>query len=263
MQASAPTLTKIQLFTHNGYMLLALLYHKIGSGKYANPLPILESHLRWIADNYPTALPGENHASRLHVCLTFDDAYFDFFHLIFPLLKKYQLKALLSVPTAFIPESTTLSADQRLAKLASFSDNAPPLPSPAFCTWEELKTLSDSSLIQIASHSIHHRPLTSSQIDPENELIASKQLLESKLNTPIDTFVYPYGRFSSKIHSLAKKHYSYLMRIGNALNLSWTNSQGLFYRVNADQLPYPSYPFSLISHLNHSARFLFNTLRGV
>ncbi|MCB1080579.1 MAG: polysaccharide deacetylase family protein [Chlamydiia bacterium] len=242
-------------------MLIALLYHKIGTSKYANPLPLFESHLKWIADHYPTTLPGDTLRQELQVCLTFDDAYFDFYHLIFPLLEKYHLKALLAVPTAFIPESTPLSPEKRLEKVHLFSEKAPPLPSPAFCTWEELKILNDSPLIQIASHSVHHHPLTASQIDPEHELFFSKQILESKLKTPIQTFVYPYGRFSSKVHALAKKHYPYVMRIGNALNYSWTNFQGLCYRINADQLPHPQYPFSLPKHLKHTARLLLNALR--
>jgi peptidoglycan/xylan/chitin deacetylase (PgdA/CDA1 family) len=243
-------------------MLLALLYHKIGNGKYANPLPILESHLSWIAKRYPTVLPGEKLSSGLNVCLTFDDAFFDFYHFIFPLLKKYKLKALLSVPTAYISETATFSPNERLEKIASFSDQImPPLPSPAFCTWEELKTLNHSPLIQIASHSVHHRPLTSPQIDPEKELTFSKQILESKLQTPIQTFVYPYGLFNHKIHSLAKMHYPFVMRIGNALNRSWINSQSLFYRINADHLPHPKYPFSFPLHLKHLSRFFLNTLR--
>ena len=243
-------------------MLLALLYHKIGNGKYANPLPILESHFQWIAKNYPTVLPGEKLSSGLNVCLTFDDAFFDFYHFIYPLLKKYGLKALLSVPTAYILESTTLSSKERFKKIPSFSDKISPIiPSPAFCTWEELKELNNLPLIQIASHSMHHYPLTSTQIDPEKELISSKQILELKLQTPIQTFVYPYGLFNPKVHSFAQKHYPYIMRIGNALNRSWINSHGLFYRINADQLPHPKYPFSFPHHLKHFARLFLNTLR--
>lgn len=240
-------------------MLLALLYHKIGKGKYANPLPLFEEHLKWVSKHYQTLLPGEKLSSTLSICLTFDDAFFDFYHHIFPLLKKYNLKALLSVPTAFISESTNLSPKERLEKVATFSDISPPLPSPAFCTWDELRELSASPLIEIASHSVNHRPLT--EVDPEHELLTSKKTLETKLNTPIQTFVYPYGRFTPEVHALATKHYKCIMRIGNALNQSWTNTNGLFYRVNADNLSHPSAPFRLSRRIKYISSFFLNTLR--
>ena len=56
-------------------MLLALLYHKTGNGKYANSLNTLDEHFRWIASRYPTVLP---------------------------------------VPTAFILEEINLSPEERL-----------------------------------------------------------------------------------------------------------------------------------------------------
>ncbi len=239
-------------------MLLALLYHKIGNGKYANPLPKLEDHFAFIASRYPTVHPGEE-LSSTSVCLTFDDAFFDFYHLIFPLLKKYNLKALLAVPTAYIPESAPLSSEERLAKVATFPDEAPPIPSPAFCTWEELQELSASRLIHIASHSQHHRPLNSPHVDAEKELTHSKKILESRLGCPITSFVYPFGIFDKKVHALAKKHYTHIFRIGNAPNFSW--SQNLLYRINADQLPKESFPFRLHHHLRHTPRFLLNRLR--
>lgn len=243
-------------------MLIAPLYHKIGSGKYANSLETLEQHFAYIAAHFPTVLPGENLPKGTSVCLTFDDAFFDFYYLIFPLLKKYSLKALLAVPTAYIPENTDLPPQKRLEKVATFSDKAPPIPSPAFCTWKELRILSQSPLVQIASHSLHHRPLTSKHIDLENELFLSKKLLEERLSTPISSFVYPFGLFSQKAQTLAKKHYKYIFRIGNAHNISWKNTNQLLYRINADDLLSPHFPFAVLSRWKHATRFFLNTARG-
>ncbi len=243
-------------------MLIALLYHKIGSGKYANSLKTLEQHFAYIAAHFPTVLPGEKLPKGTSVCLTFDDAFFDFYHLIFPLLQKYSLKALLAVPTGYIPENTDLSPQERIEKVATFADKAPPIPSPAFCTWKELQVLSQSSLIQIASHSLHHRPFTSKHINLENELFLSKKLLEEKLSTSISSFVYPFGRFTQKAQTLAKKHYKYIFRIGNAHNISWTNTNQLLYRINADELPTTHFPFGPLSRWKHATRFLLNTARS-
>lgn len=243
-------------------MLLALLYHKIGKGKYANSLEMLEAHFQWIVSRYPTVLPGMPLTAKLSVCLTFDDAFCDFYYLIFPLLKKYQLKALLAVPTAFIPEKTNLSPIERLEKAALFPDKAPPAPSEAFCSWDELKELAHSPLIQIASHSLHHYPMTSLSIDPEEELATSKQVIEKKLGTTVSSFVYPFGSWNRRVHLLAKKHYRYIFRIGNAYNVSWKNRDQLLYRVNGDQLPSPDFPFSPLFRLKHRVRYFLNTIRG-
>ncbi|MDJ0651791.1 MAG: polysaccharide deacetylase family protein [Simkaniaceae bacterium] len=243
-------------------MLLALLYHKIGTSKYANPLKTLEDHFQWISSRYPTVLPGELLSHKCSICLTFDDAFFDFYHSIFPLLKKYQLKALLAVPTAYIPEEIHLFFEKRLEKVQTFPNKAPPVPSPAFCSWTELKELALSPLIQIASHSIHHHPMTSTHIDPEHELLVSKALLEEKLDVSVNSFVYPFGLWNKKVHAIAKKHYEYIFRIGNAYNRSWKNANQLLYRVNGDQLPKVNFPFSPLFRLKHTARYFFNTVRG-
>jgi peptidoglycan/xylan/chitin deacetylase (PgdA/CDA1 family) len=242
-------------------MLIAPLYHKIGNGKYANSLKKLEQHLAYVAVHFPTVLPGNLLPKGTSVCLTFDDAFFDFYHLIFPLLQKYSLKALLAVPTAYIPESTDLPSQKRLKKVATFPDKAPPIPSPAFCTWKELRVLSQSPLIQIASHSLHHSPLTSKHVDLESELFLSKKLLEKKLSIPITSFVYPFGLFNQKTQVLAKKHYKYIFRIGNAQNISWENTNQLLYRINADELLSPDFPFGILSRWKHTARFFLNTVR--
>jgi len=240
-------------------MLYALLYHRVGSGKYANPLSLFKSHFAKIKYRYQTLHPGDPIPSN-GLCLTFDDATADFYIHLFPLLKKLQLKATLAVPTAFILDRTSLTKEARLSKIAHV-DKLPPLPSPAFCTWEELHEMDASGLVHIASHSMNHLPLTSPSVDPEYELTESKHLLETKLQKPISTFVYPYGKFSETIHARAKKHYTTIMRIGNAGNRSWQNSRHLFYRIPADHLPRPSAPFGLRLFLKARFNYTFNTLR--
>lgn len=242
-------------------MLLSLLYHRVGNGKYANSLSFFRKHLSWIQEKYNSLHPGDSLKKGKSLCLTFDDASFDFYYYIFPLLKKFNLKAVLSVPVAFIPEITSLTPKERLEKILLLKDKAPPVPSPAYCTWDELREMHMSGLVHIASHSINHLPLTSSDVDPEYELLSSKIILEKKLQTSITTFVYPYGKFNSHIHKLAKKHYPFIMRIGNAANSNWQNTNQLFYRINADDLPHKSAPFHPIKYLKYHLKYLLNTLR--
>ena len=243
-------------------MLLALLYHQISDSKYGNPLPLFEKHLSYIANRYRTVHPGDKvPANKLSVCLTFDDATFDFYSLIFPLLKKYQLKAVLAVPTAFIPHHITDTKEERLKLLSEYKQPKFSQPSSAFCSWDELRDLSDSPLIEIASHSVNHRPLSEKNIDSEYEFYASKLVLKEMLKKSPQTFVYPFGRFSPSIHALAKKHYPYIMRIGSALNIDWYNRNRMIYRVNADNLQYDKSPFLMRKYLRYFFGFILNTVR--
>lgn len=242
-------------------MLLALAYHRAGPGRYGNDLSLLKDHFAFIATNYPTALPGEPIRFPLTLCLTFDDATFDFYHLIYPLLKKYRLKAVLAVPTAFIPNAVALSSAARLRYIKSLKIDTLSAPSPAFCSWDELKELSQSPLIEIASHSVHHVPLTAPQISLSVELGSSKVALETALACCVTTFVYPYGAFQRAIHRKVKKHYTYAMRLGGALNVNWGGKNKLLYRANADALSDYRGPFAPSKQIRYLSKFFLNFLR--
>ncbi len=212
-------------------MLLAFLYHRVHTGKYSNSPVMMEEHLTFIKKSYPVLLPGEP-IVKTSICLTFDDGYFDFYHFVFPLLKKLNLRAVLGVPVKYILPSTHLKPKERLditykTAMEYYQDKAP------FCTWEELKEMVDSGHVEIASHSYSHIDLTLPEVDLEKEVVYSKKLLEEKLHTPIKTFIYPLGKFNTRVHSEVMKHYTHAMRIGNACNFSWP---GLIYRIFSDSL---------------------------
>ncbi|MBF8263232.1 MAG: polysaccharide deacetylase [Parachlamydiales bacterium] len=244
-------------------MMLALLYHRVGDGKYANPWPMMDRHLGYIAKRYRTVWPGEPlHLFRREICLTFDDATFDFYYYIFPLLKKYQLRALLAVPVRYIQESSDLAPSIRLSipyssamKGDIYRTHAP------FCTWQELREMAHSGLVQIASHSYHHQNLLTPGLDLELDIAQSKKILEEKLGVEVRTFVYPLGKFNPAIHRQVKRHYDYAMRIGTAWNMSWQNISGMVYRVISDNLTSVDQQFCLKRKLTYLWFYLINTLR--
>src|SRR5207253_3666710 len=85
--------------------LLVLMYHRARAGRHGNDPAMLEKHFRHIAANYRNVLPGDAlDANRLNVCLTFDDAYFDFYATVYPLLMRHQLRAVLAVPPLVVRE---------------------------------------------------------------------------------------------------------------------------------------------------------------
>ncbi|MCP5491904.1 MAG: polysaccharide deacetylase family protein [Chlamydiales bacterium] len=225
-------------------MIAVLLYHHALSDRYGNKPEMLEEHFRYIAKNYQTVHPGELSENALSVCLTFDDAYYDFYAYAFPLLQKYGLKSVLAVPTALIEDTTNLSPKERLEK-------------KSHCTWEEIDEMVTSPLLQLASHSHTHTNLKNGS-DLHQEIVFSKERLES--HAPVNTFVFPYGSFSPEALELANKHYKFVMRIGTAFNHSW--DQRLLYRVPCDRLAKPSQPFQLLNRLLYQARYHLNQARS-
>jgi len=164
----------------------------------------------------------------------FDDGYYDFYAYVFPLLKKYKVKALLAVVPKYILDDTEKEAHERLNyqhdELFEQYKNA------SFCTYKELKEMQDSQLIQIVSHSYSHVNLLGDDVDLLEELQKSKQVLETKLNIKVDSFVYPFGKYNQAVLNETMKHYAYSFRIGNGINKDFSGVNNVIYRVNADNL---------------------------
>lgn len=151
------------------------MYHHVNSDRCSNDLAIFEKHLEYISSNFTTLFPGEKITGN-SLCLTFDDAYADFYYLIFPLLKKYNLKALLAVPSKYILDSTDFDMKHRLQY--EHNDLFQKFEEATFCTFEELDEMINSGLVQIGSHSHSHINLLEENVDIEEELVISKKILE-------------------------------------------------------------------------------------
>jgi len=218
-------------------MLLTLLYHRLGEGRYASSFEMLNSNFQHISKYYKTVLPGDKLSYfKTEVCITFDDATIDFYENVYPLLKKYKLKAVLAVPVSYIER-------------------------PGYCSWSMLKEISENNLFQIASHSYNHLNMIKDPIDLNTEILKSKLELEKKLNKKISTFVYPYGKYSRKIHKQIKMEYKYIMRIGSSLNFGWNNFSNLIYRIPSDNLSCCNEIFLKRNSFKYFMKFLYNLIR--
>ena len=219
-------------------MLLILLYHRAIDCQYGNPASTLRSHFSQLRQRFQASLPGEAlRPGHLNLCLTFDDASADFFGYVFPLLQEFSLRAVLAVPTAFIVEKTSLSLEDRMAVPCDqamggelFRTRAP------FCTWEELKLMAASGLVEVASHSHHHIDLTLPESDAKSEAVRSKMILEQRLGRAASTFAFPFGKVNSQTYGIIRQHYRYAMRIGGALNAGWSPKRQPLCRVGADRV---------------------------
>jgi peptidoglycan/xylan/chitin deacetylase (PgdA/CDA1 family) len=207
--------------------------------------------------NFHVVLPGEPlRPGRLNVCITFDDAFADFYAHVFPLLEELSIRALLGVSTAFILDGTGRSMEERLSTPEEHAMHWDRFRAKApFCTWEELDRMAGSGLIQIASHSHHHRDMTSPETDVAREAVESRKLLEGRLKRHVSTFVYPFGRVNPVAHFVVRRNYDFAMRLGSALNFGWSSWKQPLCRVQADNVP------DITKHLRPGRLMLFR-LKG-
>ena len=221
-------------------MLICMMYHHINSDRFSNNNDTFESHLKYILENFNIVVPGDKLSSKKpNICLVFDDAYYDFYYFVFPLLKKYTIKVMLSVPVKYILEDTDLPNNKRLSiKHSDTMKDSNYIKYAPFCTWREINEMVDSDLIRITSHSFSHIDLTKQDTDLDLELRKSKEIIEGKINRSIDSFTFPYGQFNEKIKFVALKYYKFLFGIGCIDNRTWDGFNGILYRIYGDDLKY-------------------------
>lgn len=113
--------------------------------------------------------------------LTFDDGYRDFFTDVFPILKKYQVKAVVYVVPNFLNKPNNLD------------------------TWMLLE-IAKSGLVEIGAHTLNHSYLSGLPFQMVRyEVEQSKRVLENILGIKIDSFAYPYGAFDNGTIGIVKK----------------------------------------------------------
>jgi len=123
------------------------------------------------------ALPAKS------VILTFDDGYESNYSLIYPILQKYNVPA-----TIFVVVS---SMDQ-----------------PGKLTWEQMREMEQSGLVDIQSHSLHHHDHSQMSGDMLHDYIGTSfAAIEEHLGAEqFRILAYPYGKYSDLSVNIAKQY---------------------------------------------------------
>ena len=115
------------------------------------------------------------------IILTFDDGYGDFYTTVFPLLKKYNMKAVLYVIVNAVDK-------------------------PGYITSAQAKEMAHSGYVEIGSHTMDHVNLKkANDKDAYNQLFESKKKLSEIIGKPVEDFAYPFGFFSDRDRSIVNK----------------------------------------------------------
>jgi len=174
----------------------------------------------------PRLVKGEIPISSHSAILTFDDGYEDFYSVVWPILKKYNIKGTVYVINNFLGKVGFLSKEQ-------------------------LIELANSDVVEIGAHTMDHINLKGVN-DPiaKYQVTESKQDLESIIGAPIETFAYPFGGYRDELASLMKE--ASLSAVVTTTKGTFINSNNLFTipRVRAGLLTRGSVSTALTQLIN-------------
>lgn len=121
------------------------------------------------------------------VILSFDDGYDDNFEYAFPILKKFNLPAIIFLATRFINQDKFNNGYQNSRLFAGLK----------FLTWKKIELMSSYG-ISFGSHTHSHIDLGKASLeDIEKEIITSKEIIEKKIGKSTHFFAYPFGRLNN------------------------------------------------------------------
>lgn len=114
------------------------------------------------------------------VIVTFDDGHVSNVEHALPVLRRLKLRAYFFVTTDFIAKRSH------------------------FCDWDDLGVLLNSDMI-VGSHGTSHRFFDDmTQVEMQQELSESKQVIEQQLGNNVHSISFPGGRYTSSVMSCAR-----------------------------------------------------------
>lgn len=191
--------------------VLGVMYHQVlkdtsRSGKYIITPEALERDFATLCEGgYISMLPREiakyaesgKPLPEKCVVISFDDGYETGLSYVLPLLKKYNLKAVINIVGSYTDQYTALPDEQ---KSLSYD----------YLTWEEVKQLSDSGIVEIGCHTynLHENGdrlgCAKKRYESDSEYSAMlssdislfQQKMQSALGYKAVSFAYPFGAMS-------------------------------------------------------------------
>lgn len=210
MQAS----TSSELYRVPIIMYHSLMKNKKSLGKFIISPDEFESDLKYLKENGYTTIFMKDLIDYVHdnkslpeksIVLTFDDGYYNNYLYAFPLIKKHESKIVLS------PIGIEIDKYSEKTKLS---------PNYSHATWENLKEMIDSGLVEIQNHSYNMHKMSKKRrgtkknrkesidnykkIFTEDVSLMQKEVQEHLKTTPT-TFVFPFGAVSLCTNDILKE----------------------------------------------------------
>ena len=201
----------------NGKPLCILMYHSIldsekRAGNYVITPEMFENDLKYLKENgYQTIVTkdligyverGESIPEKA-VMITFDDGYYNNYSYAYPLLKKYEMKGILSVIGYYT---------EQYSKETSFNNNY------SHVTWQMIKEMSDEGVFEIQNHTYNLHDLNKrkgilkqkTESDEQYEKMLksdidkNQKLLELNCGITPVAFTCPFGAVNERALNIIK-----------------------------------------------------------
>ncbi len=192
------------IYSREKYEIPVLLYHRVINdpslaGKHGTYVTTkqLQAHLEYLHKNNYTPITFEDLSminrfdkEKKYVILTFDDGYEDNYTLLFPMLKKFNFKAVIFMVTGK-KENTWDYLDE----------------GRTFPLLERSQILEMNKYgIEFGAHTMNHVDLTKVELsEAKQEIEGSRVALEGILGKKVSAFAYPYGSVNESVKELVRK----------------------------------------------------------
>jgi len=173
-----------------------LLYHhfmedEVPKDRYSTTVEVseFEEHIKTLAENGYNSISLEELRAYIEdgkklpenpYIITIDDGYDSNYYYAFPILKKYNTKATIFVTVSMISDVPGRRWNKN---------------SLVWMTWDQLKEMELSGLVEIQNHGYIHKPANSITFDEFKEsVLRGQEILDEKLGKrKINAFAYPHG----------------------------------------------------------------------
>ncbi|MCL2420720.1 MAG: polysaccharide deacetylase family protein [Defluviitaleaceae bacterium] len=228
-----------------------IMYHLVTKngryiGKYGISPTELENDLKYLKENgYETVVMADliafvrrgKNLPKKPVVLTFDDGNSGDYRYLYPLLQKYDMKAVVSVIGSAADECTAIAAKQ--TSPAVFPNS----------TWPELKEMSESGFIELQNHSydLHGargsgrrsgEPMDAYQKRLKEDLEKMQNLTHEMTGAKLNTFTYPLGIVSDGSEAVLKEiGFVSSLSCGEGMNYLEENNPDCLFRLKRVNRP--------------------------
>lgn len=220
-----------------GISVPILMYHGVTEdqkkiGKYVISSKMLEKDLLYLQSmGYQTVtideiihyVKEEGDLPKRPIVLTFDDGYYNNYCYAYPLLQKYQMKAVISP----------------IGKYSDiYSENEDRNPAYAHITWDNIREMMASGLVEFQNHSYDLHYNTNGRVGAkkiagetqaaysqflESDLLIFQEKMKKNTGYTPTTFTYPYG-------GISEASFEVLQRLGFEASLSCEEKMNIIVR---------------------------------